>query len=191
MTLAADQIRSFAGDAGGVYVADVGTAEPADADAALGAGWTHLGHIPEDSIKIALGKARTPLVTWQSFPHAARNLKAAATSTIAFGLEQWNPDTLDVALGGGSWTTDGSGLYTYTPPADTETNEKAIAIEGYDGDTFYRFIFRRTENEAGVEIGWSGTTAAALPTVMTMLKPDGDEDNFIIQVADANITVGS
>ena len=187
--LISDEIRSFG--TGGVYVADVSATEPADATEALNSEWLHLGYITEEGVTPNFGKARNPVTSWQSFPDPVRNLKATAESTFSFGLMQWNQDTLSLALGGGTWTTDSAGVYTFTPPDASATDEKAIAIEGYDGDTFYRIIVRRCENQAGVQFAWTGTEATALPIVMTMLSAPEGEESYIIQAADDAIISGT
>ena len=188
MALDTTEVRSFG--FGHVYIADVGETEPADISEAVPAGWTELGHVSDAGPRFSFGKARSPQVSWQSFPDPVRNLKGAAATTVSFDLLQWNSDTLMLALGGGTWLQDSAGIYTYTPAASDATNEKALIIEASDDDSDYRWIFRRTENQANVDFSWTGTALAPLPIVSTVLKADTGS-NYIIQTNDANITVAS
>lgn len=191
MALDPTQIRSWGGDQGGVYVADVGATEPA-ADEALNGEWTHLGHVSDDSVKAILNRAREGLITWQSHPYTARNLRTAASSTVQFSLEQWNRDTIGLALGDGTWTEDATGFYTFEPPAETDTNEKAIAIEAYDGDDFARLIFRRTDNEAATEVTFSAAKSSPFAITMTILAPpEGVDRPYILQVGGDAYDTGS
>jgi hypothetical protein len=183
------EARSFG--TGRVLVADVGATEPADASAEFGVDWVEVGYITEEGPRFSFGKARNPVTSWQSFPEAIRNLKAAASTTVSFDLQQWNTENIVLALGGGEFVSDGAGLHTFTPPDASVNNEKALAIEGEDDGIVYRFIFRKVENQAGVEFSWTGTALSALPIVMTVLAADNDASPYIIQTDDTAVTAGS
>ena len=189
MALDSTEVRSFG--FGHVYIADVGTTEPANIDAAVPAGWTELGHISDAGPRFSFGKSRSPQTSWQSFPDPVRNLKGAAATTVSFDLLQWNSANLMLALGGGIFLSDGAGMFTYTPPESTVSNEKALIIEATDDEANYRWIFRRTENQANVDFAWTGTALAPLPIVSTVLAAPGESPNYIIQTDDENITVAS
>lgn len=184
MAIDATEVRSFG--FGHVYIGDVGTTEPANIEAAVGAGWTELGHISDAGPRFSFGKARSPQVSWQSFPDPVRNLKGAASTTVSFDLLQWNSHTIMLALGGGSWAESG-GLFTYTPADATVNNEKALIVEATDDDHNYRFIFRRTENQANVDFAWTGTALAPLPVVSTVLAHPSGGAPYIIQSDDPNL----
>jgi len=183
MALTASEVRSFG--FGHVYVADVGTTEPTDIDVAVDTDdWLELGHGSDAGPRFSFGKARTPISSWQSFPNAVRNLKGAAATTVSYDLLQWNVSTLAYALGdSGEWTDSGGGIYTYTPGETSDVDERALIVEGTDGDYNYRFLFRRTENQAAVDFAWTGSTLAPLPVVATLLEPDAGKA-YIIQYDD-------
>lgn len=192
MALTASEVRSFG--FGHIYAAPVGTTEPAEIDDPVDTGdWTELGHGSDTGPRFSFGKARTPVSSWQSFPNAVRNLKGAAATTVSYDLLQWNAETIAYALGdSGSWTDSGGGLYTYEPGDPGDVDERAIIVEATDGDCNYRFIFRRTENQANVDFAWTGSALAPLPVVATVLTPDGEDKPYIIQTDDpAIVVVGS
>lgn len=189
MTLDSTEVRSFAsGSNGHVYAAPVGTVEPADISEAVSGSWTELGHISDAGPRFSFGKNRTPVQSWQSHPDPVRTLKDAAVTTISYDLLQWNAHNVALAVGGGSWTEDSSGIWTFTPADADHTVEQALIIEGQDGDAEkWRFIFRRTENQAAVDFAWTGTALSPLPIQSTVLTPDGTE-RFIIQTNSAAIS---
>lgn len=187
MALESSEVRSFG--FGHVYIADVGSTEPANISAEVDpdAGWIELGHISDAGPRFSFGKGRSAVPSWQSFPDPVRNLKAAAATTCSFDLLQWNRYTLPLALGGGTWAESG-GMYTFTPADAADVNEKALIVEATDDVYNYRFIFRRTENQANVDFAWTGSALAPLPIQSTILTPDGTGTApYIIQSDDPNI----
>lgn len=184
MALTATEVRSFG--FGHVYVAPVGTTEPGEINVAVDTDdWTELGHGSDAGPRFSFGKSRTPVSSWQSFPNAVRNLKGAAATTVSYDLLQWNAETLMYALGdSGTWTDSGGGLYTYEPGEASDVDERALIVEATDGDYDYRFIYRRTENQAAVDFAWTGSALAPLPVVATLLQPDGADKPYIIQSND-------
>lgn len=192
MALTASEVRSF--PFGHVYAAPVGSTEPvsiaADVDTNV---WTELGHLSDAGPRFSHGKARTAVSSWQSFPDAVRNLKGAAATTVSFDLLQWNAANLAYALGdSGEWVDAGGGLYTYEPGDPGDVDERAVIVEAVDGEYKYRFIYRRTENQANVDFGFTGSTLAPLPIVATLLVPDGETKRYAIQSDDpALAAIGS
>lgn len=186
MALESSEVRSFG--FGHVYTAEPGSVEPANINAPVLAsnGWVEHGHISDAGPRFSFGKGRTPVRSWQSYPEAVRNLKAEAVTTVSYDLLQWNRHTIPLALGGGSWTSDGAGLFTFTPADASENNERALIVEAVDDGYNYRFIFRKTENQANVDFAWTGTALAPLPIVATALAADGNLTPYIIQTDDPN-----
>lgn len=184
MALTATEVRSFG--FGHVYVAPVGTAEPAEIDVEVDTDdWTELGHGSDAGPRFSFGKGRSPVSSWQSFPDPVRNLRAAAATSVSYDLLQWNAENIAYALGdSGTWTDSGGGLYTYEPGEPGEVDERALIVEATDGACDYRFIFRRTENQANVDFAWQGSALAPLPVVATILTPDGADKPYIVQSND-------
>lgn len=188
MALESSEVRSFG--FGHVYIAPVGTTEPANINAAVSGDWVELGHVSDAGPRFSFGKGRTPVRSWQSYPEPVRNLKAESVTTVSFDLLQWNGDTLSLALGGGSWSATGTGLFQYEPADASENNEVALIVEATDDEFDWRFIFRKTENQANVDFGWTGTALAPLPIVSTVLAADGDLKPYKIQTNDPNAADG-
>lgn len=191
MALDTSEVRSF--PFGHVYVAPVGTAEPAtiDAPVSLAEGWLEMGHGAEDGPKFSFGKTRTPVASWQSGGLPVRNLKGAAPTTVGYSLLQWNRWTIPYALGdSGTWTESApsSGLWTYTPGATSDVDERALIVEATDGTVKYRYIFRKTENQAATEFAFTGTALSPLPILATVLEADGGAKPYIIQTNDPQIS---
>lgn len=191
MAIEATEVRSFG--FGHVYTGPVGAVEPAtitdpvDTDV-----WTEHGHISDAGPRFSFGKGRSPQTSWQSFPDPVRNLKAAAATTVSFDLLQWNSGNLFVALGGGMFVPDGNGGFVYSPSDASDVYERALIVEATDGDIDYRFLFRRTENQANVDFGWTGTALAPLPIVSTVLAaPSEGQKPYIIQTNDSAIDAAS
>jgi hypothetical protein len=194
MALDATEVRSFGFGHG--YVADVGAVEPATITAPvdLGEGWVELGHITDAGPRFSFGKSRTPISSWQAGGDPVRILKGAAATTVSYDLEQWNRWNLPLALGdSGTWaeSAPSSGLWTYTPGEKSDVDERALIIEASDGVYDYRFIFRRTENQANVDFAFTGTALAPLPVVATVLQGPGGLKPYIIQTNDPNISVAN
>ncbi len=190
MALTASEVRSFG--FGHVYIAPVGTAFPASASDPVDTDdWTELGHISDAGIRPSFGKARSPIPSWQSFPNAVRNLKGAAATTFSFDLLQWNGDNIAYAMGdSGTWTDDGGGDYSYEPGDPGDVDERALILEGTDGENVYRILCPRTENQASVDFAWVGSAAAPLPIVATLLTPDGATKPYGLQTTDAAADAG-
>lgn len=188
MALVSSEVRSFG--FGHVYIADVGATEPTNIDAAVGVSWTEIGHVSDAGPRFSFGKGRTPVRSWQSYPEPVRNLKAESVSSVSYDLLQWNADTLSLALGGGVWTEPTADNFVFTPANASENNEKALIVEALDDGYKYRFIYRKTENQANVEFAWTGTALAPLPIVSTVLAADGELTPYIIQTDDPNVAGG-
>ena len=191
MALDTTEVRSF--PFGHVYVADVGTEFPAQITNSvnLALGWIELGHLTEAGPRFSFGKSLSPQASWQSRGRPVRNLRGAQPITCAFDLLQWNRYTIPYAIGdSGTWAVSG-GDYTYTPGSDGDVDERALIVEATDGDYDYRYCFRRTENQAGVDFAWTGTALAPLPIVASVLEATGGATPYIIQTNDPNIDAGA
>lgn len=163
-----DEVRSLG--TGTLWIGDVGATEPDDADTAPDdAEWFEVGHLSDAGPRFSFGKARTPIRSWQSYPDPVRTLAGESINTVAADLLQWNRDNFTYAMGGGDWTLDDTGLYSFEPADSSEDNDKALIIEGLDGDYTYRFIFRRTEVQSNVEFAFTATALAPLAITATVL----------------------
>lgn len=169
MTQTAEEVRIGA-DAQ-LYVAPVGTTEPATVSATLnGAFSTALGYVSEDGVSITDGKTVTPIGAMQSF-YAVRQLVTGKEFSVAFTMLQTNRDTFEVAFGGGTWTDLGSGDTQYDPPDPSVIAEYVLVFDWQDGDINNRLVVPRTSNISPVTMQLARTSAASLPVTLSLLAP--------------------
>lgn len=189
MSKTADEI--VVGANGSVYLAPVGTTEPADISASWPAGWTDLGFTSEDGVTINDSKEITDIPVWQLF-YAARKIVTAKDLQISFALRQFNGVNVEFAFGGGLVSVDGTGKYRYTPPAPEDIDERALGIEWLDGDKTYRWIIPRGLIVDDVETNIVRTAAADLPITFGIIG-EADVDPWVLLTDDPSFAdiVGS
>lgn len=173
-----------AGD-GRIYVAPVGTAEPADIDTAPSATWIDLGYTTEDGVEFTFDRETTEIMGWQS-RDPLRTIATAEPKMIKFTMLQLNKDTWKFALGGG--TTSGSlGLYLYEPPTPGAVDERAMIVELWDGATKWRFISRRGMQSSATTFSGVRDDATSLPIEYKVLAaPSGVTHSWVMQTNDAD-----
>lgn len=173
---------------GHVYVAPVDTPFPATINAAVShnAGWVELGYASEDGARFSFGREVNEIMAWQSFDPIAQ-VVTRVPKTVSFDLMQWNQHTVELALGGGTVSEPVSGAYEYAPPDESFRDERALIVEGIDGDYTYRFCYRKAINEEGVEFAFVRENPVLFPITMKILAPDDDASAYIIQTNDPSI----
>lgn len=190
MSLDSSEVR-VAGT-GHIYVAPVGTDFPASITEAVDTDdWAELGFVSEGGAKFKFGRDVTDVPAWQSYD-PVRKIVTATPKSIAFDLEQWNRETIELALGGGEWTEPSPGEYEFEPPAESFIDERALIVEMTDGDVNYRFCYRKSTNTAGVEFALVRANAAMFPISMDVLAADAGAKPYFIQSDDPALeAVGS
>jgi len=153
---------------GSVFVAPVGTTEPAMISTVLDAAFVDLGYVNEDGATFLDGKTIEDVNVWQLF-YAARKLVTAKEASLAFVLSQWSELTVPLAFGGGVTVMDGAGEYSYTPPAPGTIDERAMILEWVDGIKNYRLIIPRGLVTENVETNLVKTGAAELPITFSIV----------------------
>lgn len=173
---------------GHVYVAPVGTAFPTDISTAVShaAGWRELGYVSEEGARFSFGREVNEIMAWQSFD-PLRLVVTAVPKQVQFDLMQWNQFTVSLALGGGTFTEPTSGNYLYEPPAEDFIDERALIIEGTDGDYDYRFCYRKSVNMEGVDFAFVRENPVLFPVTMRILAADAGAKSFLLQTNDPNI----
>ena len=157
---------------GSIKVAEVGTAAPASISAVTGAGWLDLGFASEDGVTFLDGKTVEPIPVWQLF-YPARRIVTEKEATVSFVLRQWSTDTVQLAFGGGTVSSDGAGEYRYTPPEAGTIDERSLIVEWVDGDKNYRLIIPRGMVTENVETNLVKTAAADLPITFGVNGEEG------------------
>lgn len=182
-----DEVRAY-GD-GSLYVAPVGTAFPADAEEAITGDWTQLGFVTDDGVVPEFGQETTDVPAWQS-ADPVRILLTKKPKKIDFSLLQVNLDTLSLALGGGEVTAAGDG-WKFEPADESFLDQRALILEGIDGDLVYRICYRKAQKEGAVTFPLSRTKASEFKISMRILAPGGGLKPFFILTNDPAFATGS
>jgi hypothetical protein len=89
---------------GNLYVAALGTSSPADLYAPWPTGWKDLGLLTDDGIEFTPNERDlTDIPAWQLLD-PVRRVVTSRNVQAAFTLLQYNRDTFDFAVGGGTWS---------------------------------------------------------------------------------------
>lgn len=187
MTLDASEL--FVGQTGSLYIAPVGTVFPTDIDTAIDtADWTELGYVDTDGVQFTLPTPITWIRGWQS-RHPLRGIRGDLEDVIGFTLQQWNADSVPLALNGATIEANGTG-WRVTPPSEEFINEVAFLVEGRDGDEIVRFGAARAINQAATTFTWSRTAESKLAVELQILASVEDQDWFMDFTSEA-MAVGS
>jgi hypothetical protein len=162
------------GNSGEIYVAPVGTAEPANESSALNSALFGLGYLDEDGVTFSVDPSVTDFGAWQSRSPVRRELTAQAVS-LTFKLEQWNEETLRLAFGGGAVTTVSSGHYKYTLPAGGDAlDERMMIADVVDGSEKFRFVLPRGNVSETVSVDFRRSALGVLAVTFRALAPSAD-----------------
>lgn len=171
--------------AGTVGVSTVPTNVSAAVDIAGTDGWVELGYTSEAGVSFSFGKDVKEIKGWQS-RDPLRQIVTGTPTTVGFELLQINHATLRLALGGGS-VTGTTPNFQYAPPPASFVDERAIMIEGLDGDYTYRFIFRRCVVTDKVDLSFVREDPVMLPITLSVLSTDTAENPWVMQTNDPEI----
>lgn len=179
-----NEVRVY-GD-GNLYVAPVDTAFPTDITTAVDDdAWVQLGYISTDGVTFKVEKEMKDIEVWQS-RDPVRTIRTKSPKTLKLDLVQWNYHTALLALGGGT-VTGTPGNYTYNPPDESESDERAFILEAIDGDYTVRYCFRRGENQTGTELKHVSDDALMLPIEIKVLAASNGAKPYFIQTDDPNL----
>lgn len=157
---------------GGVYAADVGATMPSalTTDPEQN-GFVNLGFFSEDGVTFTDTPTVEDLNAWQS-SDPVRRLVTSRILTVSGSMIQVNQENFLVAFGGGEFSSPGSGLYRYDPPAAQDPlAESALVIRSLDGTKQNQYeVFRANVTEA-VESQLSRSSAQQLPVTWSALTP--------------------
>lgn len=174
-----DTSQIIVGANGTVRVAPVGTAEPADIDAAYGAGWVDLGFTSEDGVKFRDTKSVEAIPVWQLF-YPARRVISERDFAVEFVLRQFSGNQVEFAFGGGTVSVDGAGKYRFTPPDPEVIDSRALAVDWLDGDYSFRLIVPNGMVSEDVETQLARATAADLPITFSVIGEDGVDPWYLL-----------
>lgn len=181
--MAVDASQIVVGANGSVAVAPTGTAAPATATAALSAGFVELGYTNENGVTFRDAKTTQAIPAWQSF-YPVRRIVTARDASVAFGLLQWNADTVPLAFGGGTVTepdpTGAPGQYRYEPPAEGTRDERMLVVSWTDDNKDYRLIIPAGEVSDAVETNVVRTDNSDLPINFAVNGTDGSSAWYLL-----------
>jgi hypothetical protein len=181
MTTVYDADEILVGGATDVFVAPVGTTFPTTISTPADnfPGFMHLGYTTEDGVRPSLTRNVNDIRSAQSF-YPVRRVVASLDILVEFDLQQWNSETLLLALGGGTVTEPTNNIFRFTPAAESFIDERALLLRTVDGDKVYLWGFTRTQNSKNFQSSLVRTDAAVLPIGMTVLDPGVSDAFFMI-----------
>lgn len=163
---------------GRIYVASVGTAEPANASTALPSAWTPVGYTEEGSA-FQTEVTREPVEVAEELD-PIKYVATRRTNQLVFSMAETSRKRLVLALGGGVVTTeDGTFFEPPDPGTDVavmivwDSNEDPTVVDG-DGIGNRRWVFRQVRPSGQIEIARRKAPAKALlPVTFNIEKPSG------------------
>lgn len=172
---------------GHVWRAPVNTAFPADISVAVPeVSWTELGYTDINGVKFTMGRDIQEIPAWQSVD-PLRVIIKATPRTMAHTFLQFNQNTWNTAMGGGTWSSPGAGKGLYVPPDPSVPDQFAEIVEWSDGANKYRFCARKVMVEDPISFTLARTDAIMLPITVKILAADNGANPFDFQTNDANM----
>jgi hypothetical protein len=107
------------------------------------------------------------LGVWQS-TLPIRKLITGAPVTIAGTLRQFDPDTLEAALGGGTFTA-GASVGTFVWPAPSDVAVLTCLVDAFDGAYQFRTLFERIQIGGDMQVPLKSSDAMNLPITLGIL----------------------
>lgn len=170
MTLVASQVRIPG--TGELFVADVGTAAPADVTTSLTASWTGLGYTQEDGVTLSRSLDREEVTAWQSLT-PLRYIYNAANLGVAAAMLQSNADIAGLWWGGDfAETAIDSGVAKADMPTIPEGTEKAVLVEFVDDTIVSRIWVARMDLAETGDINLNRQGATAFQMSFSAMAPD-------------------
>lgn len=167
---------------GHIYRAPVGTTLPDDIGDTLGGTWVELGYTTPAGVAFEFSKETKDLFGWQS-RDPLRTLILNEPKSATFALMQWNDETYDLAVGGGTWSWTDTGV-EFEPADAGFVNEVALIVEFTDDDKDFRFCFKRALNKNPFSFSTLPDDSANLPIAMSVLAPEDASKSYKVQTND-------
>jgi hypothetical protein len=163
-----------------IYLAPLASAFPAW-DEVPDDPWIDLGYVTTDGVSFNFGREINEIYAMQS-AEPVRTINTRLPKTVGFNLMQSGRDQFLVAMGGGTWTAEGSetDVYRYEPADVGATDERALIVQMEDGGNIYRWHFKRTQNREGIEFAYQREDAATFAVTMAVLAPQDDSKPFYL-----------
>jgi len=182
--MAANASEVVVGSGGKIYIAPVGTPEPNTPTEALNVAYKDLGYISEDGVSASFSVSVEDINAFQSLL-PIRKVVTGRTADLSFTCRQWNADTFNLALGGGTFDTSGPNYLFYPPANGDSLAEHAVVVEWNDGTKNYRLIVRRAVVTDSVETQIVRNAAADLPITLSVLGSEATDAWYLLTDDDA------
>jgi hypothetical protein len=183
-----DKTRIVVAQMARVYLADVGTAAPADATTALAAAWKEVGYFTPDSLAWATDPSFQEVRSHQS-AYPTRRFQTEDTATAEVDLQEWSEANFKAVYGGGTVTEILPSMtpkqYRFAPPAIGGRTQVAAVIEIVDGAKHYRRVIPLAEQSEGVQQKFERTSESTLPLRLTILGADVGDSWYDLILDDA------
>lgn len=156
----------------GIWRAPIGTAKPATATEAWGAGWETLGYLDEEAeVELNVEMESEALRAWQS-RSPIRTIITGKSLTLGLTMIEFTPITTALFFGEAEpLGTDEE--FTLTVTTDSTPPEYLIGIDTQDGDAIVRYIFDRATLSSTSAISLAKAKAQGLPVVLSALDNAG------------------
>jgi hypothetical protein len=154
-----DATEVLVGTNGNIHTGPLTSDAPADEAAILDTDFHELGYVSGDGATFTLTREFVEIDAWQSF-ESVRSIPSTRATQLAFGLRQWNEDTLPLAMGGG---VVAAGNFEPADPEDTD--ERSLVLDWVDGAKNYRLYVPRGLVTSPAEFNLRRTDNALLPIV--------------------------
>lgn len=165
---------------GDVYLAPDGTPIPdaiADLDAAP---WAKVGLISEDGVTWTPPEEETEDIgAWQT-PFPVRILTTSLTTSMGFGMLEWDRVTLPIALGGGTFDDTGTEFVVYKPPAAGLSVVRALFVKVLDTPRVAGIFFAHARVSEREDINFKRDEAAILNVTFGILGTSTDDPYNIV-----------
>lgn len=156
---------------GKLYVAPLGTDEPADLTAPWPTGWKEVGYTDEGSQFEYQYETDAVTVAEELDPVFYRT--TGRNGNVSFAMAENTARNLTIAFNGGTVTvagTEPNQVVTYEPPAPGEEVRRMIGFESEDGEE--RWVWRQCFQSGNVSVARkNGADKATIPVEMRIEKP--------------------
>lgn len=167
--------KVLVGSGGRAFSGAYGTPDaPTSADVAAlaGLGWTDLGIVGDDGVSFQDEKTIVKIMGWKE-RRPVRKIATDRSTTVSFGMRQWNTENLVLALGGGDFDVNG----TYTPSDGVVIPETALAIAWVDGDDEFLLYFPKGQAGSSVTFNLKKDANILLPVEFEVTADDDDVES--------------
>lgn len=172
---------------GYLFIASLGSAEPADLSTAWPAAWAKIGYTQEGSSFSYEPSFENVDVAEELDP--IDSASTGRSGSVTFASAEVTTQSLKRAMNGGLITT-GLGFKTFEPP---ELGEELYVMLGFESeDGLERWVWRKGKQTGSVEMNRrKGAEKTTIGNVFTLFKPDDGKRFFKSMISDEREPAGA